>query len=134
MARTLRFILPFERWSGKIAPKKQQLPAGPGVIPDRFIQGSPCVTGVVRTNELGTKQFYRIRIRGNATHTLGSIEQAARERFRSIAARVRTAYATPATLTSYKLQYQVCPIKDKITLRKFIWDAEAALYDAEQNG
>ena len=125
MARKLRFILPFERWSGKIAPKKHV------VVDNQYKQGSPYAIGVVRTNELGTKQFYSIRTSPVSAHATAA-QVASRARFKAIAARVRAVYMTPATLNSYRAQYAVAPNHDRITLRGFIWYAETELYDAEQ--
>jgi len=123
MARKLNFMLPVERWSGKMAPKKHF------VGDTEFRQGSPYVIGVVRNNGLGTKQFYSIRTKP-MEYTLTEDAQAARVRFKAIAERVRTAYATEATLNTYRAQYKASPDRENITLRKFIWDAETALYEA----
>ncbi len=64
-----------------------------------------------------------------ANYTLTEEAQAARNNFKAVAARVRTAYATEATLNSYKAQFRA---QSKVkSLRKFIWDAEAELLAGE---
>ncbi len=62
-------------------------------------------------------------------HALSAAETETRTRFKAISARVRTAYSTESTLRSYKAQFAVQSTYK--SLRKFIWEAEAALYDAE---
>ena len=83
-------------------------------------------------NKDGEKVNFTSLYEKPAGRVIGSREQTARDIFRAVSARVRTAYATEATLNSYKAQFRAQ--SDVKSLRKFIWDAEAALYAAENNG
>lgn len=83
-----------------------------------------------QANKDGEKVNFTSLYEKPADHVPSAIEQASRNRFRAISARVRTAYATEATLNSYKAQFRAQSAV--LSLRKFIWDAEAALYAAEQ--
>lgn len=83
-----------------------------------------------QANKDGEKVNFTSLYEKRADRVPSALEQASRNRFRAISARVRTAYATEQTLNSYKAQFRA---QNSVkSLRKFIWDAEAALYAAEQ--
>lgn len=85
-----------------------------------------------QANKDGEKVNFTSLYEKPAERTPSALEQSVRARFKAVSGRVRTAFATPQTLSSYKAQFRSQTAAK--SLRKFIWDAEAALYDAENNG
>lgn len=82
-------------------------------------------------NKDGEKVNFTSLYEKPADRQIGAREQAARDNFRAVSARVRAAYANPETLASYKAQFRAQ--NSVLSLRKFIWDAEAALQAAQGN-
>lgn len=124
--RRIGFIAPVEFVSGKWAP----------TATTTFYNGDRCdVTLFIshrrsRLYSNGDAQsfnYYGIRVRSNK-HPLTSPEINVRTRFAAIAALVRAAYADVTKYPTYVAQWKASG--RRVTLRKFIWDQETAIYDA----
>lgn len=80
-------------------------------------------------NKDGEKVNYTSVYEAPAPRALSAREIATRDRFKAIAARVQAAYADSTKMATYRTQFAAqSAVK---SLRKYVWDAEAALYDAE---
>lgn len=79
--------------------------------------------------KISNRLYYSIKTYHKVGNT--AMAQAARDRFKGIAALVRTVFATPEQLATFTAQWRASSVNQ--TLRKFIWDAQAAIYDSQQN-
>ena len=79
-------------------------------------------------NKDGIKTNYTSLYERPADHELSADEQQTRTRFAEVSKRVQAAYKDPAKLKTYKQQFAAQT--SARSLRKFIWDAETALYIA----
>lgn len=121
--RYVRYMAPVESVSGKWAQK--DVKAGEQTL----ASNTPRTLFISqrRDNIFGFKAYFAIK-NNNRTSSYTAQELAQQTRFKAVAARVVAAYSNPSMLQSYKQQWEAAG--KEVTLRKYIWDAEQALYDA----
>ena len=126
MARTIVYMAPVETMGGKWAQVSRSTykngEDGSGVY-NRFIISQSRMR-IYAKGDAGRVNYFAYRSESNA-HGLTAAEIATRNTFKSVAAKVRAAYADVTKYTTYMAQWKASG--QKVTLRKFIWDAEAAL-------
>lgn len=126
MARKIFYLAPVERMSGKWAQSDVTTTGNDsGRTNNRFIisqsrrrQGA--------SGLLGYRNYFAYRTESNI-HPLSADELRVRQRFSDISALVRAAYMDETKYREYLNQWQASG--RKVTLRKFIWDAETEIYD-----
>lgn len=127
--RRIGFIAPVEFVSGKWAPTATTTyhndSAAYGTDVTLFV--SHRRSRVFANGDATSFNYYGIRVRSNR-HVLTMPEITVRTRFAAIAALVRAAYADVTKYPTYVAQWKASG--RRVTLRKFIWDQETAIYDS----
>lgn len=136
--RRIGYSEPIEFVSGKLVPIRMKSdyysPSATGSVSDGSYASRNqsdnslfvCQTRIRRGNQgvIARRNYFAIKTYYQVSNSEASL--AARARFMAVAAAVRTAYAVPETLASYTAQWRAQGGSLNQTLRKFIWDAEAA--------
>ena len=127
--RRIGFIAPVEFVSGKWAPTATTTYYnGTGVnSTDVTLFVSHRRSREFANGEATSFNYYGIRVRSNF-HALSQSEITVRTRFTAISALVRAAYADVTKYPTYVAQWKASG--KRMTLRKFIWDQETAIYEA----
>lgn len=124
MARTIIYMAPVETMGGKWSQvSRTTYQNGQDRQFNRFII-SQSRSRIYAKGDAGRVNYFAYRSESNF-HGLSSAEITARNTFKTVAAKVRAAYADVTKYTTYLAQWKASG--QKVTLRKFIWDAEAAL-------
>lgn len=124
MARTIIYMAPVETMGGKWSQvSRTTYQNGEDRQFNRFII-SQSRSRIYAKGDAGRVNYFAYRSESNF-HGLSAAEIATRNTFKTVAAKVRAAYADVTKYTTYVAQWKASG--QKVTLRKFIWDAEAAL-------
>ena len=122
--RTIIYMAPVETMGGKWAQvSKTTYLNGADRQFNRFIISQSRMRTYAK-GEAARVNYFAFRSDSNY-HGLSQNEITVRNTFKTVAAKVRAAYADVTKYPTYVAQWKASG--RKVTLRKFIWDAEAAL-------
>lgn len=122
--RQIRFIEPVESMSGKFAPQKAK--SGPFNWGTGDKGTNVNVIAYARDTLWGIRKYFGIRSR-NPKKALSAAQQRVRVRFSAIQAMVADVYKDTEKMNTYQAQWEASG--KKLSLRKFIWDCETAIFD-----